>query len=259
MSRENSRNNEITMADLIKTVAAFGALFAIGAAYIWIGHLYFIYAYKKTPVRDVAVSGNHILPVHTIAATVPKNTPLVDLNVKEIYSRLIKNPWIMEAYIAKLYPDTIYIKVVEKKPAGIVQLGKVLYVVDNSGKVIDRFSEKLNMNPNRLPHILVDNRALFLNSQLISSIIAMYEKLDKFDKINYIEAISDSYQLVHFAHGLNVGINSLECPEIAFRHLEKEWTRLMKIRHRLDHVNICFRNKFVLKWKKEREGGRVGK
>ncbi len=230
----------------------FIAMFIIGL----IGSSVFFYVrYTKRHyvLKYVAVTGNKVLSINLIKriANVDSMKSMYDFSEKKIYSNLIFNPWIRKAYVAKIYPDTIYIMVDEWTPKGVVIIHKKQFIVNGKGDIISQYRKNLDIDISVLPRIVVHN-SNYMKGFLIGSIINIYEKLDKFGKINYIDVISDSYQLVHFANSLNVAVDSLNCPKEAFTHLKKEWDNLVSKRKKLDSVSICFVNKFVLRWKKER-------
>lgn len=221
------------------------------SAYFYVG-----YSKKHNVLKYVAVAGNNILTskyIRNITQT-DKSRYMDSCRVKNIYSKLILNPWVKKAYVAKLYPDTIYIKIIEKKPKSVFQTNKNMYLIAENGKVIDKYEKGLNVNVNLLPLIVAKNPKYIEDHYLLASVIKMYNKLDKFNKISYIKILSEGYQLVHFSNSLNVAVNSLNCPHEAFEHLRKEWSNLVSKKDKLDSVSICFSNKFVLRWKKEKKG-----
>ncbi len=236
-------------------LVVFVLLFVAGVfsalAYFYVG-----YTNKHYVLKYVAITGNKVLSVRQIKklAELDKTGSMYDYSEKSIYSKLMLNPWIKKAYVAKLYPDTIYVKIMEWIPEGLIVSGKKKLIVGENGNVIDAYKKGLNVDISKLPRIVVTSPN-YIKDFLIRSIINIYEKLDKFGKINYIEVISDSYQLVHFNNSLNIAVNSLNCPNKAFVHLQKEWGSLVSERGKLDSVSICFDNKFVLRWKKEKKGG----
>ena len=247
--KQNSKSRwkiALIVFTLVFVAGVFSAL-----AYFYAG-----YTNKHYVLKYVAITGNKVLSVRQIKklAKLDKTGSMYDYSEKSVYSKLMLNPWIEKAYVAKLYPDTIYVKIKEWTPEGLIVSGKKRLIVGENGNVIDAYKKGLNIDINKLPHIVVTSPN-YIKDFLIRSIINIYEKLDKFGKINYIELISDSYQLVHFNNSLNIAVNSLNCPDKAFVHLKKEWGRLVSEKGRLDSVSICFDNKFVLRWKKEKKGG----
>ena len=205
---------------------------------------------KFARLKFIVISGNHILPKKNISNIIINsgNTELSTYNLSKIYYKIISNPWIKKARIAKIFPDTIYLIINEKKPAAFVYYNKDIYVIDSDGDKIDIYKKYLNM-PISLPKIKTKSDILN-NKSLLKSILTIYEKLDKIGKINYIDVVSGGYQVVNFSNGLNIVVNSLNCPKVALRRLSQKWAYLNTLKSKLDSVSICFDNKFVLKWKK---------
>ncbi len=70
---------------------------------------------------------------------------VVDLKIGEIEERLIKDPWIERAVVARVLPDRLRIVVTERRPAYWIRSGKALFYADIEGRPIaevtaDRFS-----------------------------------------------------------------------------------------------------------------------
>jgi cell division protein FtsQ len=240
----------------LKTVWAFFVLFFLLVFVFLSIYLYTLFTREHYILRYVAISGNHVLSADAIKSITLTNkaTCINNHNEEDIYSGLIINPWVKRAYVAKIYPDTIYIKILERKPFGLVEFNDKAFIIDKDGSVIDIYKKGMNVDISNLPAIMVNNKSYINKPYLMKAILDIYLKLDKLGKINYIEVISDSRQLVHFSNALNVVVDSLHCPSSAFIHLEKAWLNLVRKRKRLDSVSICFSDKFVLKWKKEKKG-----
>ncbi len=253
---DNKKAQKTNYKKLFRAAGIVFVIVFVAATIAALTYFYIGYAKKHYVLKYVAITGNKVLSVETIKkqAALNKTKSMYSYDEKTIYSKLMLNLWIKKAYVAKLYPDTIYIKIVEWTPKGLVIAGKKRLIVNKNGDVIDTYKKGLNIDYNNLVHIALKNQNHIKNF-LIHSIINIYEKLDKFGKINYIDVISDSYQLVHFNNSLNIAVNSLNCPAKAFIHLRKEWNKLVSRAGELDSVSICFENKFVLRWKKEKKGG----
>jgi cell division septal protein FtsQ len=53
--------------------------------------------------------------------------------------RLLTSPWVEDAVVRRVLPNTIDIVVQERTPMGIARLGRDLYLVDRTGTVIDAY------------------------------------------------------------------------------------------------------------------------
>jgi cell division protein FtsQ len=63
-------------------------------------------------------------------ARVPGDTTLLRLPSAEIAQRLEKEPWIAEAKVRRVFPDTVQIDVVERRPVAAVDARQELWLVD---------------------------------------------------------------------------------------------------------------------------------
>jgi len=201
-------------------------------------------------LKYIVVNGNYILPKRLISSIVTSsgNIGFSTYDPSKIYFKIVANPWVKEARVATIFPDTIYVTIKEKIPTAFVIYKNSIYIIGKDGSIIDTYKSYLKI-PKSLPKIRL--KANLLNDkQLLKAIVNIYEKLDKIEKINYIDVVSDSYQVVNFSNGINVVVNSFSCPEVAIKRLAQKWSYLSTLKDKLDSVSICFDNKFVLKWKK---------
>ncbi len=205
---------------------------------------------RYAQLKYVIVTGNRIVPTGIIKRFVSSsgNGGLSTYSLSRIYFKIVSNQWIKSVKIAKIFPDTIYVIVVEKKPKAFVYYKKSVYLIDENGSLIGKYEKYVRL-PRALPKIMLKAN-LLKDKQLLKSIVNLYEKLDKIGKINYIDVVSESYQVVYFDSGLKVVVSSFDCPDVAIERFKKKWNYLNNIKDKLDSVSICFDNKFVLKWKK---------
>jgi cell division septal protein FtsQ len=94
-------------------------------------------------VDRVDARGNHILTEKDLIALakVPIGTPLYDVNLLEIRSRIRSNPYVMDAVVAHDLPSTIKITVRERKPVAILG-GSDPYYVSVDGYVLPAVNSK---------------------------------------------------------------------------------------------------------------------
>ncbi|WP_246727759.1 cell division protein FtsQ/DivIB [Chelativorans sp. Marseille-P2723] len=67
-------------------------------------------------------------------------TSMVGFDVKEARQRIAELPWVEDVTVRKVYPATLDIAIVEKKPFAIWQQGSQLAVIEGNGEVIAPFS-----------------------------------------------------------------------------------------------------------------------
>ena len=89
-------------------------------------------------INNVKVSGNAETSEIDILEKIGLDgtTSLMALDAAATRDALKTLPWILDADVRKVYPDTIEIKLTEKKAFGIWQHGQDLSLIEKSGKVI---------------------------------------------------------------------------------------------------------------------------
>ncbi len=69
-----------------------------------------------------------------------KGTPLYDININSVKTKLESNIWVKGALVERRLPSTLYIAIVEREPIAIWQFEQKLYLVDSDGNRIALYS-----------------------------------------------------------------------------------------------------------------------
>lgn len=92
-------------------------------------------------IDRVVVRGNARLSTGAVLALVSdlrgENILAVDLDARR--RRLVTSPWVAEASLRRVLPSTVEIVIAERNPMGLARLDDRLYLVDDSGVVIDEY------------------------------------------------------------------------------------------------------------------------
>jgi len=92
-------------------------------------------------VSHISVSGHARLSrgevLTLLAGLRGQNMAGVDLETWR--TRLLKSPWVADAALRRVLPDTVIVAVSERRPMGIGRIGGELYLVDQHGIVIDEY------------------------------------------------------------------------------------------------------------------------
>jgi cell division protein FtsQ len=75
-------------------------------------------------------------------AGITESSTLFLIDADATRTRLLRNAWIAEATVAKLYPDQIEIAVVEKKPFAVWQSRGNFFVIAKDGVIIDQLTRE---------------------------------------------------------------------------------------------------------------------
>jgi cell division protein FtsQ len=89
-------------------------------------------------INNVKVSGNAQTSEIDILERLGLDgtTSLMALNVADTRDKLKGLPWVLDAEVRKIYPDTVEIKLTERAPFGIWQHGEDLSIIEKTGSVI---------------------------------------------------------------------------------------------------------------------------
>lgn len=99
-------------------------------------------------VEDTQVVGNARLTPDDVraAAAVPTGTTLLRVRVGEIKDRLLANAWVAEASVTRDFPHTLRLRVRERQPVAIVDLGGTkLWLIDGEGTMLAQQTPETSM------------------------------------------------------------------------------------------------------------------
>ncbi len=116
----------------------------IGAALVGFG-LYrgtqFVATAQSLQVARIAVTGNSRLSRGEVLALLDglRGRSMVTLNLETWRQRLTRSPWVADAVLRRVLPDTVTVAIAERQPMGIGRVDRELYLVDRQGTIIDEY------------------------------------------------------------------------------------------------------------------------
>jgi cell division protein FtsQ len=92
-------------------------------------------------VNRISVQGNVRLSSGEVQALVEdlRGSSILRVDLEAFRRRLVGSPWIAEVGLRRVLPSTVEIFVSERRPIGLCRMGPDLYLVDETGTVIDQF------------------------------------------------------------------------------------------------------------------------
>jgi len=92
-------------------------------------------------VNHVTVRGNSRLSTGEILALVSnlRGDSVLTANLPAYRARLVDSPWVADATLRRVFPGSVEITVRERAPMGLCRLLDRLYLVDDTGAIIDEF------------------------------------------------------------------------------------------------------------------------
>jgi cell division septal protein FtsQ len=118
-----------------------GAVFALVAVYA-VYRLAGVAAHAHVlRVDRIIVRGNERLSRDDVLAVLTglRGESLVWTSLESWRRRLLASPWVRDAALRRSLPSTVDIVIVERQPIGVGRLNGEMYLVDESGIVIDQF------------------------------------------------------------------------------------------------------------------------
>lgn len=114
-------------------------------------------------VQEILVTGRYETTRDDLmdAVGLRRGSPMLTFDVNAARERVENLPWVREAAVERLLPDTILLRVVERQPLALWQNQGKFFLIDDSGKVIvdsglQRFSDLLVVVGEDAPEHTVD-------------------------------------------------------------------------------------------------------
>jgi cell division protein FtsQ len=92
-------------------------------------------------VNRITVHGNVRLSSGEVQALVEdlRGSSILRVDLDAFRQRLVESPWVADVALRRVLPSTVEIFISERRPVGLCRMGPDLYLVDDSGTVIDQF------------------------------------------------------------------------------------------------------------------------
>jgi cell division protein FtsQ len=92
-------------------------------------------------VKRISVHGNVRLSSGEVQALVEdlRGSSILRVDLDAFRQRLVESPWVADVALRRVLPSTVEIFVSERRPVGLCRMGPDLYLIDETGTVIDQF------------------------------------------------------------------------------------------------------------------------
>ena len=177
-------------------------------------------------IKNVLISGTHNLSQDYLRNIIntQNHINILNVNLNTIYNKIIQNSWVEETYVERILPDTIKIKVLEKKPIAIWQNQNGNKLITVNGDVI--YHANINKFKNSFPIIKGEK-----SKENISSILKILETNKNFAKnIWSLTFINQRRWDLHFNQGLIVRLPSQD--------IIKAWQKIIKLQTNYNILNL---------------------
>lgn len=95
-------------------------------------------------VRDIRVAGLQRLTAADIEALIAdvRGATIVRIDLDRVREALRASPWIADAAARRVVPRTLELTIVERVPVGVARFPSGLFLIDETGTLVDRFGPK---------------------------------------------------------------------------------------------------------------------
>ena len=149
-SRTSSATSSTTFR-VLRAALGFALVVGIGITVAWSARRY-VKTSPRFAVSEIVTTGSKRRSADELAsiAGISKGQNVFTTDLDGARARLLADPWVSEANLARQLPGTIYVRVVEREAAGVLGTGDGTYLVTRDGALIKRLESG---DPTDLPVI----------------------------------------------------------------------------------------------------------
>ncbi len=124
---------------ILRGVVGFALVVGIGIAVAWAARRY-IKTSPRFAVREIVTTGGKRRSPDELAtiAGIAKGDNVFTTDLDRARARLLADPWVSEATLARQLPGTVFLRVVEREAAGVLGTGDGTYLVTREGTIIKK-------------------------------------------------------------------------------------------------------------------------
>ena len=177
-------------------------------------------------IKNIEIIGTHNLPNDYIKNIINKHNEvsIFSIDLPLVYKKIIQNSWVKEGYIERVLPDTIKIRILEKKPVAIWQNVNGNKLVTLNGEVIS--NENVNAFKNKFP--IIKGYKAKENIHSILKVLDTNKKLAK--NIWSLSFINQRRWDLHFNQGLTVRLPS--------KDILIAWKKIINLQENFNILNL---------------------
>jgi cell division protein FtsQ len=164
-------------------------------------------------VRDIFVVGRGSTPKATLlqALAVSRGAPILAIDLEAARARIQALPWVRQASVRRVLPDTVIVEIVERRPLALWQHDKKFALIDEEGQVI------LRDDVEQFSHLMV-----VVGEDAASNATGLVRMLatepDLMPRVKAAVRVGGRRWNVHLAQGIDVKLPEQD-PEAAWRRL----------------------------------------
>jgi cell division protein FtsQ len=192
-------------------------------------------------VRTITLSGQERTQPDSVYGTlaIARGDPMFAVDAEAARSRLVALPWVADAEVRRHFPDSVTVRLIEKRPFALWRSGDSLWVVERSGAVITAADRS------EFPHL-----PLLLGEGAPDAAAAILDALPKQTAISArleaLERIGERRWDLHLANGVVVRL-----PEENWQYQLAELETLIVekgvLERDIDVIDLRFPDNYVFK------------
>ena len=177
-------------------------------------------------IKNIEIIGTQNLSDNYLKNIINKHNEvnIFNINLPTIYKKIIENSWVKEGYVERILPDTIKIKILEKKPIAIWQNKNGNKLVSSNGEIISN----ANINTFKSSFPIIKGHKAKENISILLKVLNTNKKLAT--NIWSLSFINQRRWDLHFNQGLTVRLPS--------KDVFVAWKKIVKLQQSYNILNL---------------------
>ena len=124
---------------IVRAAKWIAGIAVVGAAGFWLTDV--VLHARMLTVQHVRVRGNVRLSEGDVRALVDgiRGENIFRVDFEPYRQRVLDSPWVSSVALSRVLPSTIDVRVTERTPMAVARVGQQLFLVDDSGVIIDEY------------------------------------------------------------------------------------------------------------------------
>ncbi len=118
------------------TIVALACIFALGFGFYSLTN--YVMSHPYFEIKRINIAGSIHFTIEEVVqlSGIEEGANIFTINLNEVESRMLQNPWIENVSVKRQLPDTYNLSIKERTPSFWVRHASTLYYVDKTGKLI---------------------------------------------------------------------------------------------------------------------------
>lgn len=218
--------------------------------------LYFFLHSPFFAIKKIEVAGSQAIHQEEVVqlASIALGTNIFRVNIEEINRRLALHPMIEQAVVTRHIPSTLMVKIVERKPLGLLPVTGGFIVIDGQGIYLTKIGSIVELNLPiitgvQLPANLFPGRVIA--APQLSAVLPLLQQLDALlgQAISEVNVATPEKMRLYTLDGVEVRVGTVEQTLAHLDLLKEVLTKKRPDGQKIEYIDMSFAGNPVVKYR----------